>query len=105
VIAEGVETLEQKSYLQNQHCSEGQCYLFSRPVAAAQFANPLRAAMAKLSTIKGPELVVPLPAGMEIDGSSVCPLLFRVSSPASNAVHRNVHACWSTEICRAAGEF
>jgi len=105
VIAEGVETLEQKSYLQNQHCSEGQCYLFSRPVAAAQFANLLRAAMAKLSTIKGPELVVPLPAGMEIDGSSVCPLLFRVSSPASNAVHRNVHACWSTEICRAAGEF
>jgi len=62
VIAEGVETLEQKSYLQNQRCSEGQGYLFSRPVVAAQFANLLRAGMAKLSTIEGPELVVPLPA-------------------------------------------
>jgi EAL domain-containing protein (putative c-di-GMP-specific phosphodiesterase class I) len=62
VIAEGVETLEQKRYLQNHHCSEGQGYLFSRPVAAAQFANLLRAGMAKLSTIEGPEIAVPLPA-------------------------------------------
>jgi diguanylate cyclase (GGDEF)-like protein/PAS domain S-box-containing protein len=62
VIAEGVETLEQKTYLQNQHCAEGQGYLFSRPVAAAQFANLLRAGMAKLSTVEGPELVALLPA-------------------------------------------
>jgi EAL domain-containing protein (putative c-di-GMP-specific phosphodiesterase class I) len=62
VIAEGIETVEQKTYLQNQHCAEGQGYLFSRPVAAAQFANLLRAGVAKLSAVEGPELVVPLPA-------------------------------------------
>jgi diguanylate cyclase (GGDEF)-like protein len=62
VIAEGVETLEQKTYLQNQHCAEGQGYLFSRPVAAAQFAHLLRAGMTKLAIVEGPEIVAPLPA-------------------------------------------
>jgi diguanylate cyclase (GGDEF)-like protein len=62
VIAEGVETLEQKTYLQNQHCAEGQGFLFSRPVAAAQFAHLLRAGITKLSTVEGPEIVAPLPA-------------------------------------------
>lgn len=62
VIAEGIETLEQKTYLQNQHCAEGQGYLFSRPMAAAQFAQLLRAGITKLTTIEGSELVAPLPA-------------------------------------------
>ena len=31
-----------KVYLQTQHCTEGQGYLFSRPVAAAQFADLLQ---------------------------------------------------------------
>jgi EAL domain-containing protein (putative c-di-GMP-specific phosphodiesterase class I) len=44
VIAEGIETQEQRHYLQIQHCEQGQGYLFSRPLAAAQFAELLRAA-------------------------------------------------------------
>ena len=39
VVAEGIETQEQRGYLQAQRCAEGQAYLFSRPLAAAQFAQ------------------------------------------------------------------
>jgi EAL domain-containing protein (putative c-di-GMP-specific phosphodiesterase class I) len=39
VIAEGIETQEQLAFLQARHCPEGQGYLFSRPVNAAQFAQ------------------------------------------------------------------
>ncbi len=38
VIAEGIETQEQLQFLTARHCAEGQGYLFSRPVAAEQFA-------------------------------------------------------------------
>jgi diguanylate cyclase (GGDEF)-like protein/PAS domain S-box-containing protein len=41
VIAEGIETEKQRAYLQTQHCAEGQGYLFSRPLAAAQFTHLL----------------------------------------------------------------
>ncbi len=41
VIAEGIETEGQRNFLQSHHCAEGQGYLFSRPVAAAQFARLL----------------------------------------------------------------
>jgi len=41
VVAEGIETQEQRAYLQAQRCAEGQGYLFSRPLAAAQFAQLL----------------------------------------------------------------
>ena len=41
VIAEGIETQEQLALLQAWHCAEGQGYLFSRPVPAAQFAQLL----------------------------------------------------------------
>jgi EAL domain-containing protein (putative c-di-GMP-specific phosphodiesterase class I) len=44
VVAEGVETRDQRAYLQAQRCAEGQGYLFSRPVTAARFAHLLRAA-------------------------------------------------------------
>jgi EAL domain-containing protein (putative c-di-GMP-specific phosphodiesterase class I) len=44
VIAEGVETPEQKAYLRTQNCAEGQGYLFSRPLAAGQFASLLQKA-------------------------------------------------------------
>jgi diguanylate cyclase (GGDEF)-like protein/PAS domain S-box-containing protein len=42
VIAEGIETQEQRAFLQARHCAEGQGYLFSRPLAAAQFAHLLQ---------------------------------------------------------------
>jgi len=34
VVAEGIETREQRAYLQTQLCAEGQGYLFSRPLPA-----------------------------------------------------------------------
>jgi diguanylate cyclase (GGDEF)-like protein/PAS domain S-box-containing protein len=42
VIAEGIETPEQLAFLQAHHCAEGQGYLFSQPLAAAQFAHLLQ---------------------------------------------------------------
>jgi sensor c-di-GMP phosphodiesterase-like protein len=42
VIAEGIETQEQLSFLQAHHCAEGQGYLFSRPLPAVQMADLLR---------------------------------------------------------------
>jgi EAL domain-containing protein (putative c-di-GMP-specific phosphodiesterase class I) len=42
VVAEGIETQEQRAYLQAHHCQEGQGYLFSRPLPAPQFAALLQ---------------------------------------------------------------
>jgi diguanylate cyclase (GGDEF)-like protein/PAS domain S-box-containing protein len=42
VIAEGIETDEQRAYLQSHHCDEGQGFLFGRPVAAPQFGRLLQ---------------------------------------------------------------
>jgi len=42
VVAEGVETLEQLTFLQSHECDEAQGYYFSRPVPPEQFANLLR---------------------------------------------------------------
>jgi diguanylate cyclase (GGDEF)-like protein len=42
VIAEGVETAEQRAFLLAQHCDEAQGYYFSRPVVAEAFATLLQ---------------------------------------------------------------
>lgn len=42
VVAEGVETVEQLHFLQKKGCSEGQGYLFCRPIAPEQFAEMLQ---------------------------------------------------------------
>jgi EAL domain-containing protein (putative c-di-GMP-specific phosphodiesterase class I) len=41
VVAEGVETLEQLTFLQDHQCDEAQGYYFSRPVLPQQFARLL----------------------------------------------------------------
>ncbi len=46
VVAEGIETQVQRAYLQSQSCQEGQGYLFSQPLAAAQFAHLLQIGLA-----------------------------------------------------------
>jgi EAL domain-containing protein (putative c-di-GMP-specific phosphodiesterase class I) len=51
VIAEGVETLEQLTYLQGQNCDEAQGYYFSRAVPATQFAALLASGIATPSSI------------------------------------------------------
>ena len=43
VIAEGIETQEQLSFLQAHQCAEGQGYFFSEPLAAAELAQLLEA--------------------------------------------------------------
>jgi diguanylate cyclase (GGDEF)-like protein/PAS domain S-box-containing protein len=45
VVAEGIETREQRVYLQAQRCAEGQGYLFSPPLTAARFAHLLKGGM------------------------------------------------------------
>ena len=42
VTAEGVETLEQLTFLQAARCGEGQGYYFSRPVVAEEYTELLR---------------------------------------------------------------
>jgi diguanylate cyclase (GGDEF)-like protein/PAS domain S-box-containing protein len=45
VVAEGIETREQRAYLQAQRCAEGQGYLFSPPLTAARFGHLLQRGM------------------------------------------------------------
>ena len=43
VIAEGVETEQQRDFLRTHGCDEIQGYFFSRPLAPERFADSLRA--------------------------------------------------------------
>ncbi|MFQ6371672.1 EAL domain-containing protein [Shewanella sp. YIC-542] len=38
-VAEGIETLDEKSYLRNLHCDYYQGYLFSKPIPAGEFSR------------------------------------------------------------------
>ena len=42
VVAEGVETLEQQTFLQDHNCDEMQGFLFSKPIPSEEFAELLR---------------------------------------------------------------
>jgi sensor c-di-GMP phosphodiesterase-like protein len=42
VVAEGVETQEQETFLRDHECDETQGYYFSKPVASGEFAELLR---------------------------------------------------------------
>ena len=48
VVAEGVETREQQSFLQDHACDEMQGFLFSKPIAGDAFAELLRGTIASL---------------------------------------------------------
>ena len=48
IIAEGVETLEQLAFLRAHRCEEGQGFLFSKAVAAAEFAQLMQAGQRSL---------------------------------------------------------
>ena len=54
VVAEGVETLEQLSFLRGHECDEAQGYYFSRPVQAEQFATLLRSGIVEPSNVVAP---------------------------------------------------
>ena len=41
IVAEGIEDDEQRQFLANHHCEEGQGYLFSRPIPANEFRDLL----------------------------------------------------------------
>jgi EAL domain-containing protein (putative c-di-GMP-specific phosphodiesterase class I) len=49
IIAEGIETIEQKQFLQNVGCIEGQGYLFGSPMPPPAFAELLLKNAAQLS--------------------------------------------------------
>jgi EAL domain-containing protein (putative c-di-GMP-specific phosphodiesterase class I) len=42
VVAEGVETLEQQTFLHDHNCDEMQGFFFSKPIPSDQFAELLR---------------------------------------------------------------
>ena len=42
VVAEGIETTEQANFLRQAGCSEGQGFLYSRPVTATEFEALVR---------------------------------------------------------------
>ena len=48
IIAEGVETVEQLVFLKAHQCEEGQGFLFSKAVAAEDFAQLLQAGQRSL---------------------------------------------------------
>ena len=50
VVAEGVETLEQETFLREHACDETQGYYFSRPIPREQFGEMLHRHVASAKT-------------------------------------------------------
>jgi diguanylate cyclase (GGDEF)-like protein/PAS domain S-box-containing protein len=64
VIAEGVETLDELTFLKAHQCDEAQGYYFSRPVPADRFAKLLRTGISELAL--GHKLIKGIPIGIEM---------------------------------------
>jgi EAL domain-containing protein (putative c-di-GMP-specific phosphodiesterase class I) len=62
VVAEGVETAEQERFLREHACDEMQGYYFSKPVAAAQFADLMRRQVGEAAGPTAPQAPAPAPA-------------------------------------------
>ena len=56
VIAEGVETLSQASFLKDMGCKEAQGYLYSKPVTTIEFTKLLAISKQNLPTPNKPEV-------------------------------------------------
>jgi diguanylate cyclase (GGDEF)-like protein/PAS domain S-box-containing protein len=70
VVAEGVETQEQRSFLEKRKCSEAQGYYFSRPLKAEEFADLLRAAKPESPVRASSKAAVGQPPGPALRGRS-----------------------------------
>jgi diguanylate cyclase (GGDEF)-like protein/PAS domain S-box-containing protein len=57
VVAEGVETLEQLTFLQDRECDEAQGYYFSRPVPPEEFARLLETGISETVLPRGSPVV------------------------------------------------
>ena len=51
IVAEGIETVEQLAFLKAHHCEEGQGFLFSKALAADDFARLLQAGQRSLMPV------------------------------------------------------
>jgi EAL domain-containing protein (putative c-di-GMP-specific phosphodiesterase class I) len=83
VIAEGVETAEQRDLLIAAGCDYGQGYLFSRPCSPADFDRWLHAGSSSTSPVQlFPELVIEPPesslAPYETSSGRVCAAVQRI---------------------------
>jgi EAL domain-containing protein (putative c-di-GMP-specific phosphodiesterase class I) len=58
IIAEGVETTEQQTFLRDHACDEMQGFLFSKPILPEQLADLLRGTLSTSPPLQ-PELVSP----------------------------------------------
>jgi EAL domain-containing protein (putative c-di-GMP-specific phosphodiesterase class I) len=73
VVAEGVETLEQVTFLRNHECDEAQGYYFSRPVPAEVFASLLDGSLPRRILRRGTEINDPEALSVERESTPIVP--------------------------------
>lgn len=71
VLAEGVETEEQMSFLRNHHCDEIQGFYFSQPLEADAFAEKVRASWRQPDLPRFAPELLPAPALAPLDHEDV----------------------------------